>query len=265
MLSVLFYRRQYTIQCLNEMNNIIAVMDIRIPLMTSFLIILFLSFQVVSFVYQMKRSHLLFHFVVEFGPPYLLICLSLANACITALILKLLELGYVGLNKQVDRLFHKYNRRIDKNIVDMMQTHWKLGNLTDLCSLCVRVDLMFVGVCSTIRVIYFMFSMLRFLEESIQKPDSKFSAFQSVIFLVTVVGPFVSLCYRCNRVVQEEENSLICINSLLLKARSHKDMQAVSMLTDFLEQAKVRQISFTACGLFTLNLRLVCTVLTAAL
>ncbi|KAI5712183.1 hypothetical protein M8J75_006489 [Diaphorina citri] len=234
MLSVLFYRKQLTLQCLNDMNRIIGPMNIKIPLLTSFLILLFLTFQVVSFIYQMNRSKMLFHFVLEFSPPYLLICLTLANACVTALMLKILELGYMGLNSQVDGLFNNYNRRIITNILDIMQTHWNLTNLTDLCSKCVRVDLMIIGVSSTVRVIYFMFSMLRFLEESMKNPDSKFSAFQSVIFLVTVVGPFVSLCYRCNRVVQE--------------------------LSDFLEQAKVRQISFTACGLFTLNLRLVCTI-----
>jgi hypothetical protein len=209
MLSVLFYRKQLTLQCLNDMNRIIGPMNIKIPLLTSFLILLFLTFQVVSFIYQMNRSKMLFHFVLEFSPPYLLICLTLANACVTALMLKILELGYMGLNSQVDGLFNNYNRRIITNILDIMQTHWNLTNLTDLCSKCVRVDLMIIGVSSTVRVIYFMFSMLRFLEESMKNPDSKFSAFQSVIFLVTVVGPFVSLCYRCNRVVQEVSYSYL--------------------------------------------------------
>lgn len=100
-LSVLYYRRQTTLQCLNQMNQLIGVMQVRIPPMTSFLILLFLAFQVTSFVYQMQRSRLRMNFVLEFGPPYLLICLTLANACITGLILKLIELGHTGLNNQV--------------------------------------------------------------------------------------------------------------------------------------------------------------------
>lgn len=110
---------------------------------------------------------------------------------------------YFLFQSQVDHLFHNYNRRIGPNITKLMSVHWKLSDLNELVSDCVRVDLMFMSICSTIRVIYFMFSMLRFLEESIQKPGSKFSSFQSLIFMVTVVGPFVSLCFRCNRVVQE--------------------------------------------------------------
>ncbi|XP_017298914.1 putative gustatory receptor 28b isoform X2 [Diaphorina citri] len=192
-------------------------------------------------------------------------CTLSANNLIS-LFLLIMEFSYKEITRQLKDLSNVSLTRtvlISTNHVHRIRLiHWEITSIIKHISSCFAFDMLIESVTSTVRVIYFMFLILRFLTEAFYSPSksSTFSIFQSIVFLISVVGKFVYLCYRCNRVVQEEENSLICINSLLLKARSHKDTQAVSVLSDFLEQAKVRQISFTACGLFTLNLRLVCTI-----
>ncbi|KAI5755444.1 hypothetical protein M8J77_016887 [Diaphorina citri] len=206
--NVLYCRKLRTLYILNKSVRMAALLKIKLPI-ASISVIVFVLVQVIAFFFQWTRAYFAWWYFEEFVLTYSAMACTLSANNLISLFLLIMEFSYKEITRQLTDLSNVSLTRTvlisTKHVHRIRLIHWEITSIIKHISSCFAFDMLIESVTSTVRVIYFMFLILRFLTEAFYSPSksSTFSIFQSIVFLISVVGKFVYLCYRCNRVVQE--------------------------------------------------------------
>lgn len=206
--TVLFLRWKNTIRCINEANNLLkkSTYDYKFAL-SHWIVILFMTVHVTAFVLHWRNSGFNPIFLYTYMPLHLTQCLPIVTENVVSVLLLIIENCYKSINTKIEEMSDRryfLNGEITATLETLRKYHWSVTDMTELVSNTFSLDFTIVGVTSTIRFIYFLFITLQYAaRKSVINNDGglMLPSYDAVIFFISVVGKFVYLCARCDKVV----------------------------------------------------------------
>lgn len=208
--TTLYLRAKNTLKCINDANNLLKmnVYECRFTL-SYWIVIFFFAVQSMSFVLHWRNSEFSPQFVYKYGPVHLTQCLPIVTENVISVLLLIIENCYRNVNGNIGRMCDKryFLRSWRPNaLIELRKYHWAVTDMTELVSDTFALDFFIVGVTASIRFIYFLFLTLQYTaRQKVINNDGGLilPSYDSVVFFVSVVGKFVYLCARCDKVISE--------------------------------------------------------------